>query len=389
MRRDPFSRLGLLAAVWLPLTVVVLAQAALVLRVREVPYNPAYMVAGLVNGLVWIGLTPLVARAVRRWPLVPAAGRGGLSNLAVHVPLWAAIHAVCMLAVVLLAGIVDTEPTPFGYTYLGTWASLVVFYLLVYCVVVAVVTAYDAHRRAVEREAEARERSVRAARLREEAASLEAQLVQARLGALRAQLQPHFLFNTLHAASALMARDVDGARGVLADLSDLLRAALDRDDEPEIPLAEEMDVLASYLRIVRARMGARLQLTLDVAPDTHEALVPPLVLQPLVENAVEHGVAPRAAGGAVAVRAFREGNTLVLCVEDDGVGLPGASGDGAAAHPAEGVGVSNTRQRLAGLYGGEGHLVLRPRAGGGVAAEVRLPFHTEPTPANRPVPTLP
>lgn len=372
--RDPFSRLGLLVAVWLPLTVVVVAQAALVLRVRDIPYNPAYMVAGLVNGLVWIGVTPLIARIVRRWPLVAP---GGLRNLGVHVAAVAAIHAAAILLVVALAATVDTEPTPFGYTYLGTWSSLLVFYLLVYSVVAAVVHAYEAHRRALAREAEARERDVRAARLRAQTAALEAQLVQAQLGALRAQLQPHFLFNTLHAASALMARDVDGARGVLADLSDLLRAALDRDDEPEISLAEEVDVLRSYLRIVRARMGSRLSLTLDIAPEAERALVPPLVLQPLVENAVEHGVAPRAAGGAVVVRAWRDGDALVLCVEDDGVGLPGGAGGDGAARPAEGVGLGNTRQRLAGLYGDAGRLALRPCDGGGLSAEVRLPFHTD------------
>ena len=368
--RDPFRRIGLLALVWGTLTLVVVLQAALVLRVRGVPYNPAYMVAAVVNGLVWVGLTPLIARLVRRFPiLTPHRGR----NLLLHAVAAEAIHAVCVLIVVLAARPVDTQPTPFGYTYLGTWGSLIVFYLLVYSVIAAVVHAYEAHRRVVAREAEAREREVRAAHLRTRAAALEAELVQAQLGALRAQLHPHFLFNTLHAASALMTRDADGARTVLADLSDLLRAALDRDDEPEISLAEERDVLGAYLRIARARMGDRLTLAEELAPDTLDAFVPPLLLQPLVENAVEHGVAPRARGGTVAVRAVREGDTLVLRVEDDGVGLVG--GDGMTR---EGVGLGNTRRRLAGLYGDAAGLTLAPRPEGGLCVEVRIPYHTAP-----------
>jgi sensor histidine kinase YesM len=186
------------------------------------------------------------------------------------------------------------------------------------------------------------------------------------------QLNPHFLFNTLHAVSTLMGRDVPTARTVLADLSDLLRLSLDHTGENEVPLEDELALLQHYLRIERTRFRDRLCVEEEIAPETRGALVPSLLLQPLVENAIKHGVAPRSEGGHIAVSARREGGDLVIAVADDGPGL--AAGD----PTSKGVGVRNTRERLAKLYGPDHAFTLENRPGGGLVAEVRLPFHTSP-----------
>jgi LytS/YehU family sensor histidine kinase len=239
------------------------------------------------------------------------------------------------------------------------------FVEIIYFGVVAAVLAYDASRAAESARAEARKREVRAAQL-------EAQLVHARLDALRSQLNPHFLFNTLHAVSTLMARDVTAARTVLADLAALLRLALDRFGEPEVPLDDELDFLGHYLDIERTRFGDRLAVGFHVDVEVRDALVPPLVLQPLIENALKHAVTSRPGGGRVDVSARHDAadDALVLTVTDDGPGMP-AQGPGRA-----GIGIKTTRDRLATLYGPRGSLGFRAAPGGGVEAEVRLPFHT-------------
>ncbi|MFY0531400.1 response regulator [Nannocystis pusilla] len=164
------------------------------------------------------------------------------------------------------------------------------------------------------------------------AAALEAALVRAERDRLRMQLHPHFLFNTLHAVSALMTRDVAGARRMIAGLSELLRVSLDDDDD--VPLARELEILGLYLDIQRTRFADRLSITLDVDPEAHAARVPKLLLQPLVENAIRHGVEPRAGGGTVGLEARRLGDRLLLRLRDDGAGLsPRARGRRPRQHP--------------------------------------------------------
>jgi LytS/YehU family sensor histidine kinase len=213
-----------------------------------------------------------------------------------------------------------------------------------------------------------RARQEEAVHLQAEAANLHAQLAEARLAALRTQLNPHFLFNTLHAVSALVERDPRGVRRMIARLSELLRHTLDA-AEAEVPLEREMEFVQRYLEIMQIRFQGRVEVETRVAPDAMDALVPTLILQPLVENAIKHGVSKLAEGGRIEVSARREEGRLLLCVRDDGPPVDGAP-------TSEGVGLRITRERLEQLYGDAGSLTLRPVDGGGMEAEVALPYHT-------------
>lgn len=205
-------------------------------------------------------------------------------------------------------------------------------------------------------------------RLQSQAARLEAQLAEARLDALRTQLNPHFLFNTLNAVSTLVERDPRGVRRMIARLSELLRHTLDETDEQEIPLERELDLLRRYLEIMEIRFQGRLTVMMDIADDVREALVPNLVLQPLVENALKHGLSASDGSGRVEVSARRDGDVVRLEVRDHGPG-PVAPKD------SSGVGIKNTIARLEQLYGSKQRFTLRAAEGGGAVAEVELPYH--------------
>ena len=207
---------------------------------------------------------------------------------------------------------------------------------------------------------------------RERALAAEGQAHRARLQALRYQLNPHFLFNTLNAVSTLIVeRENDDAERMVARLSDFLRLTLECDSDVEVPLADELDFARRYLDIEQIRFGDRLTVREDVEPAALSARVPPLLLQPLVENAVRHGIMPREDGGTLLIEARRVGERLLLRVVDDGPGPPSdADTDG-------GVGLSNTKARLESLYG-DGHRFTLQRAdGGGCVVRVELPFHTD------------
>ncbi|HEX9129704.1 MAG TPA: histidine kinase [Gemmatimonadaceae bacterium] len=217
---------------------------------------------------------------------------------------------------------------------------------------------------------ETRRLEAEATELRAEAAELHAQVADARLNALRAQLNPHFLFNTLNAVSTLVDEDPPGARRMIARLSDLLRHTLGEGDEQEITLARELEMLRRYLDIMEVRFQGKLDVSIETEASLDDALVPNLVLQPLVENAFRHGLAQMHTVGRVAVRAVRDDGDLVLTVRDNGRG---------PANPVrEGVGLTNTRARLTQLYGERQRLALTAAEGGGALVEVRLPYHTTP-----------
>jgi signal transduction histidine kinase len=215
-----------------------------------------------------------------------------------------------------------------------------------------------------------RARREEAIALQAQAAQLRAQLAGARLAALRTQLNPHFLFNTLHAVSALVERDPRGVRRMIARLSELLRVSLEGVDEAEIPLERELAFTRRYLEIMQIRFEGRLEVAEVIEPGVEAALVPNLVLQPLVENAFKHGIDRLEGVGRIEVHAGRAGQRLVLSVRDNGPGLAGGQ------PVAEGLGLRNTRMRLTQLYGAEQSLVLRAAAGGGTVVEISLPFHT-------------
>jgi signal transduction histidine kinase len=248
----------------------------------------------------------------------------------------------------------------FADTFLATLVKTFYFNLLIYWVIVTVSHTLEYYRRYKDREVRA--------------AELERRLAEARLQALQMQLNPHFLFNTLHAISSLMRKNVDAADRMIARLSDLLRYALESTTAQEVPLRQELDFLRGYLEIEQTRFGARLAVTLDVAPETLEAQVPNLVLQPLVENAIRHGIAPLARPGRIELRARNDNGRLTLEVSDNGRGLAGQQ------TPAEGVGLSNTRARLEQLYGDRQRIEFQQPPGGGLCVRVTIPFRpADPT----------
>lgn len=218
--------------------------------------------------------------------------------------------------------------------------------------------------------------------LQTQSARLEAQLVEARLSALRSQLNPHFLFNTLNAISALVERDPRGVRRMIARLSELLRYSLEEGNESEVSLSRELAFLERYLEIMQIRFQGRLSIETQADTDVSDALVPNLILQTLVENAIKYGMNQQDGSGRLQIAAHRNGEQLVLSVRDFGPGLvSGTPRVPAALTTADtssdsGVGLRNTRARLEQLYGSDQKFSLRGAEGGGVLAEVTLPFHT-------------
>jgi LytS/YehU family sensor histidine kinase len=261
----------------------------------------------------------------------------------------------CALGVVLHEATIGGGG-PYGQGVLGWWISSLPFGIAVYFAVVGVEHAarYFAEARARERQAE----------------RLSAQLADARMDALRMQLQPHFLLNSLNAiAVTIRDRDTETPTRIVELLGDMLRRVTRAGGAPEATLAEELEFVRQYLEVERVRFPDRLQPSFDVDDDVLGAAVPELVLQPLVENALRHGLARRPGAALVRVSARREGDDLVLSVTDDGPGpLPESPGTGA------GIGLANIRARLATLYGARASLELARTHEGGARATVRLPW---------------
>jgi sensor histidine kinase YesM len=204
------------------------------------------------------------------------------------------------------------------------------------------------------------------------AAQLETRLIETELKALRQQMHPHFLFNTMNTIAVLVREGRnDDAVTLLARLSSLLRMSLDNTGVPEVTLQQELDFLGHYIEIQKARFSDRLNVRLAIAPEALRARIPNLVLQPIVENAILHGIAPKMEPGHVDIRAEVDGDSLRLEVRDDGAGI--AHG---RAPAREGIGLANTRERLAKLYGARSRLTLQSEAGRGVSVEIVLPFRT-------------
>ena len=230
------------------------------------------------------------------------------------------------------------------------------FGFAIYLIVMSAAHALGYYRRAKERDVQAVE--------------LVANLNRAKLDALRLQLQPHFLFNTLNAISTLVHRDVDAADNLIGDLSELLRLSLLTTDH-EVPLARELELLDRYLAIEQMRLGDRLSIVRRIDPTATGTLVPTFVLQPLAENAIRHGLEPRNAPGTLTLAARISGATIYLSVTDDGIGL---AADRLTAR--RGIGLANTEARLQALHGTAAKLELIAPPEGGVRVEVTLPLRT-------------
>lgn len=316
-------------------------------------------VAQLLIWLIWAALVPAVLWVRRRFPLERQALR---RTLPVHL---LALVVLCLLHTLaslwLTQWLMQTGEIGFGKVWLlrlaFSWLRDLPFCVLFYGMVLGVASALAYYR-------QFRERELRASQL-------EAQLAQAQLQMLKMQLHPHFLFNTLNGITGLV-RDNDNAVAVqmLVGLSDLLRQTLDNAGKQEVRLSEELEWLESYLKLQQMRFSDRLQVRIDAAPEALDALVPNLILQPLVENAIRHGLSNRAAPGSVSLTAERAGERLDLRVSDDGAGLP--------AHwrpeTGQGLGLTNTAARLRQLFGTDFELVVQNRAQGGVEARVSIPW---------------
>ena len=339
------------------------------------PVLPAAPVGlAFANSYLWAALTPLIFRLSRRYGLEPGRWRARVAALLAA----GVVVAVVMEAVVAFLRIeVFYEHRDGPGTFNPLFGMKRVFWLddlIVYLALLAAGFARDYFRRLQTRHDEAVQLQAEAARLQAEAARLEAQLAEARLTALRAQLDPHFLFNTLNAVSSLVGSDPRGVRRMIARLSALLRHTLEESTGPEVPLEQELQVLSQYVEIMEVRFEGRLHVETRIDADVLDALVPNLILQPLVENAIKHGVGklPNAAVGRIEVFGRRDGDVVVLTVRDNG---PPLDDPEALARPG-GVGLRNTRARLAQLYGAAHTLTFTAARGGGVVAELTLPYHT-------------
>lgn len=326
----------------------------------------------LFNAYLWAILTPLIFPLAAK--VSQAKGRR-VRWLILVVALGLIVAAlVAMLAANFHGGLpwgrnaAAPGQDRFAFWALSRWyfEEVVLFFL-----VFAAGVATDMFRTFQAREQEGARLRAQAVALEAERAELEARLANARLALLRSQLNPHFLFNTLNAVSALVAKDPVGVRDMIALLSDLLRAALSETDE-ELTVEREMSLLRMYLDILEIRYQGLLYAHIAVDENTNDALVPRMILQPLVENAMKHGVAPSSGDGRITIRAHREGRTTVLTVQDNGrAGHVVSESDGA------GVGLKLTRQRLAELYGDAQTLDLIAAEGGGTIARIVLPYRTQ------------
>jgi two-component system LytT family sensor kinase len=312
------------------------------------------------QGTEWLflgALTPITYHLGRRFPLDRERWKGAL---AIHV---AGALGLCIgwaSLGVLLGLLLDRYPAQgnLARDYVGWILTSLPWSVFMYFTVLGCVYAFSYFIEAREREAQA--------------ARLSAQLAEARLGALRMQLNPHFLFNSLNAIAVLVReQNTADASRMLALLGDILRQVLASDQPHEVPLAEELRFVEQYLAIEQVRFSDRLRVHWSVEERARAAMVPGFVMQPIVENAVKHGVASRAEAGRIDIAARVIGSHLELVVQDGGVGL-------STAQP-EGVGLSNTRERLGTLYGDAASLALESVPTGGTRVVLTIPFRVEPT----------
>ena len=310
---------------------------------------------------LWGCMTPIILGLGRR---VTGANASWLRGFLIHFPLSLVLPAAHVAASTYITTLIQpydvwTDTRPFLTQYRGELRSLFLLDFFVYWAVLGVGYAFDYRERYRERESAASE--------------LKAQLAQAQLEALKVQLHPHFLFNTLHAISGLVrVGERQPAVNMIAGLSELLRRALDSADEQEVPLREEVKFVELYLDIQLVRFSDRLTVRTDIAPETLDALVPNMILQPLVENAIRHGVSPCESPGTVSISAYRAGRMLHVEVSDDGPGLQ----SGWRLEQSEGIGLANTVERLRRLYGTDQRFELSNGggAGCGVTASFVIPF---------------
>lgn len=345
MRPQPYSakQWFWIAFLWLAFAIVNATQIVGGMRAMGMQHAWSRLFLTIVlSWMVWALATPIVLRIGGRFP--PQEWK--------RVRTWLIHLGTCLaigVAYSLWTAWLQIRLQPWGYdqvTKLPKTAFYVFYgefhlFLILYAAILGISYTLESTRRLAQRETEA--------------AELKEQLSYAQLDALRRQLEPHFLFNTLNAIAGLVLEDRnEDAVNVIAELSDLLRRALDSSDQQEVSLGEEMEFLETYLDIQKTRFGDRLHLSLNVPSEFVSARVPSLILQPMVENAIEHGISTRSAGGTIRISVFRKNGLLTLSVYNDG---PRISSDREQLRP--GVGMRNVRARLQRLYGAECGLDIR------------------------------
>lgn len=323
----------------------------------ELPWSRSLLLMMPV-AMCWAVATPLILRLGQRFPISRTRWR---TSLAVHLTACTGFILLLVVPYVLLSNLVIPPDTmvPLAERSAQVFVSWAVTDGVLYGMILTVGHMLEHRRRLSDREIH----TVR----------LETELARAELQALKMQLQPHFLFNALHTIGALV-RTGDQVRAVqvVSDLGDLLRRVVDDAVEQEVPLEQELELIRSYLAIEQTRFRDRLQVSIETDPETTGALVPHLILQPLVENAVRHGIARTPGSGRLVIRALRSNGQLTLSVEDDG-----AADSGDISSRKDGIGLSNTRARLVRLYGEASGLRLERADSGGHRAVVTLPFRPD------------
>lgn len=300
----------------------------------------------LSSSWLWVPLTMFLLAAVRRFPIEPGRILRALLVLSGAVALVLLVRAGVVWQFNDAVGWYRETPSFPRLLASSVWNNLFMCWLIVGV----------AHALLLAERVRQRER---------QAVELEARLAEARLEALSAQLNPHFLFNTLNSIAEQVHRDPDAADRMLVGLGALLRRSLGGSG-PDVPLSEELELVSHYLDIERVRLGERLRVDWEIAPETLDARVPQLVLQPLVENAIRHGISPRLEPGRLVVRTRLDASRLLMEVQDDGAGIE--------AEPGNGIGLASTRARLECLYGADHRIDIQSRAGGGTLARLDVPL---------------
>ncbi|HVT94993.1 MAG TPA: histidine kinase [Bryobacteraceae bacterium] len=326
---------------------------------RDTPVSPMTPFIEEVTGAYALFvLLPLLIGVVRRFPFDRAHW---IRSSALH---WAIATAFAFIHTTMMAvsrhlifPLVGMGPYDYGRMPVRYFMEYC-FQLIVYVVVLSLVQLLDQYRAAHRRELET--------------AQLENRLAQAQLQNLRLQLQPHFIFNALNTVSSIMYEDVRAADEMIARLSDFLRLTLHSSQAQEVPLEDELRILDLYLNVMRARFEDRLSVSIDVDDGAKAALVPQLILQPLVENSLRHGIDPETSRVDVAVTARRTNGSLWLQVRDRGRGIQ----EGRSPLRGQGIGLSNTAERLSRLYGKGQSLHFENGPEGGLLVTVKVPFHT-------------
>jgi two-component system, LytTR family, sensor kinase len=345
------GRILFVAALW--------TSIGLIFALPNLGMRPAKMIVGSALAMWWSwGLLAFGIVAVdARLPFSATQLRRRIAAHVVLSVLFTSLFVYVFTAMLALLGLQGWSVVRDPHLFMNALRGMFLWNLLIYWVIAGGWQAYRYNQSYVSSE-------LRSARL-------ERQFSEARLNVLRMQLNPHFLFNALNTISSQVERDPRLARAMIEHLGDLLRLSLESKDKQEVPLAEEMEFLEHYVAIQKIRFGEHLKIEVAVTPEARTALVPSLFLQPLVENAIRHGVSRRASGGTVDISAVRVDGRVKIRVADDGMGLPA----GWDLQKSAGLGLSATRERIAGIYpDARSRFEIRNREGGGTEVEVDIPY---------------